>query len=461
MLQPRKISYLCFLAILLSISSCKKDPVIDDSIPDEVYAGGKTTVFSSSADAFNLPLNNLDAEGAKKHTTSDRLFSQQFISAPAPKYGGLGPLFNQNSCESCHLRDGRGTIPTSLGENTGGLLMRLSIAGQNAHGGPNPVPGFGGQLQTRSILGTTPEAQLDYNEVQKIINFLDGYSVTLTHPEYSIADSYIPLPAGIMTSMRQAPPIMGLGLLEAIAERDILAKEDINDADGDGISGKANWVWGVLENKTMLGRFGWKAGNPSTRQQAADAANNDMGLTSSLFPNESCKGQSNCTDGLQEIFDINDSIVDLLTFYVQTIAVPATRNVTHPDYKSGKAIFSKIGCASCHTPSYTTSSHLMKELSFQKIFPYTDLLLHDMGEGLADNRPDYLADGREWRTSPLWGLGLTHIVNPKARFLHDGRAKTIEEAILWHGGEAESVTTKYKELTKKEREQLLFFLKSL
>ncbi|MCO5233184.1 MAG: hypothetical protein LC105_03105 [Chitinophagales bacterium] len=456
-----KLFSILLVGIILGLTSCKKDePNIEDN-SNEILAGGATTVFSSGADAYSFPLANFSPEGARIHSTADRLFSQQYISAPADKYGGLGPLFNQNSCLSCHVRDGRGTIPTTYGDNTTGLLMRLSIAGENLHGGPNPVPGFGGQLQTKAIFGVEPEAQLDYAEVQEIVKYLDGNSVLITKPIYTISNSYIPLPSGVMTSMRQAPPVFGLGLLEAISQSAILAREDIDDLDGDGISGKANWVWGVVENKKVLGRFGWKAGNPSTLQQSADAANNDMGLTSSFFPKESCDGQSNCVKGLQIEHDIQDSIVNLLSFYVQTLAVPAARNTSQSDYKSGKAIFLKLNCSGCHTPSYVTSNHVVKELSQQKIFPYTDLLLHDMGDGLADNRPDNLANGKEWRTAPLWGLGLTQIVNPKARFLHDGRAKTIEEAILWHGGEAENAVMKFKELTKKEREQLLYFLKSL
>ena len=452
--------WLGLLSLIILISSCKKDDTVVDKI-DESLLGGKTTVQVTGQNAFDFPLNNLDAEGIRKHAMGDQLFSQQFITAPADEFGGLGPIYNQNSCISCHLRDGRGNIPTALGENTGGLLMRLSIPGSGIHGEPLGAPGFGGQLQTRAIYGVEPEGQLDYQEMQEIITFLDGSQTSLTKPTYTVVNSYIPLPAQTMFSARQAPPIIGLGLLEAIPEQDILVHQDIDDRDGDGISGKANYVWDIAKSQTVLGRFGWKANSPNVRQQAADAANHDMGLTSSLFPNEQCQGQSNCNQGLQNVVDLNDENLSLLEFYFQTVAVPAARNTKTPEFQSGKKIFSKIGCGSCHTPSYTTGAHSIPALSNQKIFPYTDLLLHDMGEGLADHRPDYLANGSEWRTSPLWAIGMAQVVNPNARFLHDGRAKTIEEAILWHGGEAENVKLNYTKLSKKERDDLLFFLKSL
>lgn len=453
-------SWLYAGVVTLSLYSCKKDdpaPVTDE----ERLSGGATTIFSSGADAYSYPLANLDAKGVAEHLIADKLFSQQFVTAPAAKFGGLGPVFNQNSCVSCHTRNGRGSVPTALGDNTTGLLLRLSIDGVNSFGGPLAVPEFGTQLQTKAIYSGTPEGQLAYSEVQEIIKFLDGEVVMLTKPTYSIASSYLPLSIPILTSARQAPAIFGLGLLEAINESDILSQEDISDADGNGISGKANMVWDIIKGRNVLGRFGWKANNPTAHQQAADAAFQDMGLTNSFFREEQCNGQANCNIGLQADLDIHDTIVNMMAFYFQTVAVPAARNITHPEYLAGKKLFTKIGCASCHKPSYTTGIHSITALSNQKIFPYTDLLLHDMGEGLADNRPDFKATGMEWRTPPLWGIGLAQIVNPNAGFLHDGRAKTLEEAILWHGGEAENVKISYTRLTKKEREQLLYFLKSI
>jgi len=449
-----------YLVLVWSAYACKKDERIPAD-QEDLLSGGATTIFSTGPDAFSFPLANLDADGIAQHLVADKLFSQQFVTAPAIQFGGLGPLFNQNSCVSCHTRNGRGSVPTVSGDNTTGLLLRLSLAGMNVHGGPLEVPGFGTQLQTKALYGGTPEGQLDYSEVREIIRFLDGNTASLTKPAYTVVNAYLPLPPGVLTSPRQAPPIFGLGLIEAINERDILAKEDIYDRDGDGISGKANMVWDILKGKAVLGRFGWKSNNPTAVQQAADAAFQDMGLTSSFFTSEQCNGQTNCNQGLQTGPDIDDGILNMLAFYFQTVAVPAARNTTQADFSAGKNLFTKIGCAKCHTPDYTTGMHAIKVLSYQKIFPYTDLLLHDMGEKLADNRSDFLADGQEWRTPPLWGIGLAQIVNPKARFLHDGRALTIEEAILWHGGEAENAMQSYTRLTKKEREQLLYFLKSI
>jgi CxxC motif-containing protein (DUF1111 family) len=184
-------------------------------------------------------------------------------------------------------------------------------------------------------------------------------------------------------------------------------------------------------------------------------------LTNSLFPNENCNGQSNCNSGIQEKLDLEDDLLDLLNFYVETVAVPATRNTSNKNYIAGREIFTKLKCSSCHVPSYITSSHPIAALTNQKIFPYSDFLLHDMGDGLADNRTEFDANGQEWRTPPLWGLGLVKIVNSKTSFLHDGRASTIEEAILWHGGEAEKSQKDYLKLSKQERDQLIFFLNSL
>lgn len=450
------------ISFCLIISSCKKDNDEINSGDDyEAYSGGETTIFSSGPTAFNFPSNNLDAAGLQKHLDADKAFSQKFVTAPSINFGGIGPIFNQNSCESCHVRNGKGIIPSIDGDNGSGALMRLSLPGYSPTDGNIPVPEFGFQLQTKSIFGETPEGTLSSNQIEQIVQFLDGSSVTISKRDYKIVNPYKPLPENVHTSFRTAPAIFGLGLVEAIAAADILKYADPNDLDNDGISGKANSVYDVQTKKMVLGKYGWKAGQPTTKQQSANAAVNDMGLTNSLFPEEACKGQANCNSGTQEKLDLEDDLLNLLNFYVETVAVPATRNIKHKDFTAGKMIFTKLKCSSCHVPSYTTSSHPIKELTSQKIFPYSDFLLHDMGEGLADNRTEFDATGQEWRTAPLWGLGLTQIVNSNAKFLHDGRANTIEEAILWHGGEAEKSQKEYLKLSKTEREQLLFFLNSL
>lgn len=445
----------------LLIPSCAPDEEVTPQLPESVWAGGETTIFSSGPDAFTFPLANLDEAGISRHFLSDAAFGQQFVSAPAEQFGGIGPLFNQNSCEGCHVRNGRSAPPQFEGDPASGLLLRLSVAGAGTHGEPLPVPGFGGQLQHKAIFGVQPEGTISRTETTEIVEYLDGQSVSLVKPAYFIGNPYTALPGGVLVSARNAPPVHGLGLLEAIPEVDILALADEQDANGDGISGKPNWVWEVLGQTIALGRFGWKAEQPTAAQQSADAAHNDMGLTNHYFPEETCAGQPNCEEGLQTTLDIDAETIDLFTFYFQTLAVPARRNADDEEVAWGSELFEQANCSGCHVPKYTTGPHPIDALSGQTIYPYTDLLLHDMGEGLADNRPAFSADGREWRTPPLWGIGLTQVVNSKAAFLHDGRAKTLEEAILWHDGEAAASKEAFRTFSQAERQALVAFLKSL
>lgn len=449
------------LCLVLIYAACQKEKEIIPDPSQGGLAGGETTIFSSGPDAFTFPLANLDQKGLDEHFLADGAFGQHFVSAPAVQFGGIGPLFNQNSCESCHIRNGRGTIPQFEGDPNTGLLLRLSVAGVGEYGGIIPVPGFGGQLQEKAIFGVTPEGKVSKTEVEEIVRYIDDRQVKLTKPAYAISEPYMSLPPDILISPRVAPPVHGLGLLEAIPAEDILALADGADADEDGVSGKPNMVWDVLKQEMAIGRFGWKAEQPSAGQQAADAAHNDMGLTNLYFPDEHCDGQINCQDGLQSVKDADNETTDLFAFYFQTLAVPAQRNAEDPQVISGRRLFAEANCTACHTPKHVTGSHEIAALSNQTIFPFTDLLLHDMGEGLADNRPTYAANGREWRTPPLWGLGLTQVVNSKATFLHDGRAKTLEEAILWHGGEAEASKEDFRMMSKSERDDLIAFLNSL
>lgn len=443
------------------IASCTPDDVTTVVVPDSVYAGGETTIFSEGPDAYTFPLANLGSDGMQRHLDADGAFGQQFVTAPATRYGGLGPIYNQNSCASCHVRNGRGSIPQFEGDRSTGFLLRLSIPGVGNNGGIVPAPGFGGQLQDRAIYGEISEGTVARTEVYVTETYADGTTVTLVKPTYYIANPYAPLPADLRISPRNAPAVHGLGLLDAIAEADILANADENDADGDGISGKPNMVWDVLAEATRLGRFGWKAEQPTAGQQAADAAHNDMGLTNFYFPNEQCLGQNNCNEGLQTELDMDDETTRLMAYYFETLAVPAQRDYNNGDVIKGRGLFAKLNCVACHTPKHVTGFHDIPELANQTIYPYTDLLLHDMGENLSDNRPTYLANGNEWRTPPLWGIGLAQVVNPKATYLHDGRANTLEEAILWHGGEAENAKNAFKALSAKERDQLIAFLMSL
>lgn len=394
------------------------------------------------------------------HLEGDAAFEATFVTAPASVNAGLGPVYNNNSCVSCHARDGRGR-PPGPGENIASMLFRVSAPGQNAHGGPLDLPGFGTQLQERSVFGIEPEGSVSIAYTDSTASFADGTQYKLRVPRYSMRSAYRPTDASMMLSPRVAPPVFGLGLLEAISETTILSFADESDANGDGISGRPNRVRDIRSGSTALGRFGWKAGAPSLLQQAAAAYHDDMGITTSLFPVEACHGQPQA-DGRTDDPELGDKELEATVYYTQTLAVPARRNINDADVRRGETVFREAGCTGCHRASMTTGALAgVPEVSGQRIAPYTDLLLHDMGEALADGRPDYIADGREWRTPPLWGIGLTQIVNGHTYFLHDGRARNLLEAVMWHGGEAERSREHVRKLPAGDRMALLRFLESL
>lgn len=283
----------------------------------------------------------------------------------------------------------------------------------------------------------------------------------LKKPTYSLIDTYIPFPSNGLLSPRIGSPVFGLGLLEVIPENYILQNQDINDANGDGISGKANYVFDAVSGTTKIGRFGWKANTATILEQCAGAYNGDMGITTYLKPIETGFGQSNGEDGLGDDPELADNILQRVALYCKTLAVPAPRDITDNNVRRGAKIFEQLDCAKCHIPKMQTGSSSISVLANQTIFPYSDMLLHDMGDDLADNRTDFLASGNEWKTRPLWGIGLTNVVNNHTNFLHDGRAKNITEAILWHGGEAQNSKNKFKQLSTKDRNDLLKFINSL
>jgi CxxC motif-containing protein (DUF1111 family) len=394
------------------------------------------------------------------HAVGDGAFSATFVSAPAPVRPGLGPIFNNVSCTACHIADGRGK-PPATGEQISSLLIRLSIPGTDEHGGPLAVPGFGIQLQQRAIFGIQPEASVVITYTEQSGQFEDGTTYSLRNPTYALVNVYQPLPPNVMISPRVAPPVFGLGLLEAIPEDEILSHADESDINSDGISGKPNYVWDVVNQKKVIGRFGWKANNPTLLQQSAGAYNQDMGISNFVFPQDNSYGQTQGESNV-EGYEVSDSLLTSVVFYIRSLAVPARRNADQEDVLRGKELFQTSQCSSCHVPRTRTKTDVaFPEISSQVIFPYTDLLLHDMGPDLADNRPDFDASGHEWKTPPLWGIGLTTIVNGHNNFLHDGRARSLSEAILWHGGEGESAKQAYKKMNKSDREALIKFLESL
>ncbi|WP_367988780.1 di-heme oxidoredictase family protein [Vibrio sp. NTOU-M3] len=440
----------------------------------EVKSGGNTTVKKEGPNAFSLPSANLPMSKRLDFSVGNSFFRNPWVQAPASTDArdGLGPLFNTNGCQNCHIKDGRGHPPEENDLHAVSMLVRLSIPAMTPEqkkafivDGVIPEPTYGGQLQDFALQDQTPEGTIDIKYSDVPVTFADGTVVTLRKPHLTITNlGYGPMHPDTQFSARVAPPMIGLGLLESIPVQTLQNWADENDSDGDGISGKLNRVWDVQTKNFSIGRFGWKAGQPTLMQQNAAAFNGDVGLTSRLFPNENCTAKQSICDELPNggSPEVSDKILKFVEFYSQHLAVPSRRNMDDPQVQFGQKLFSQSGCESCHKSSVTTAKREdLPALSEQRIHPYTDLLLHDMGPGLADERPEYLANGQEWRTAPLWGLGYTQEVNGHTYFLHDGRARNVLEAVLWHGGEAEAAKQKVLKFNQKERDALVAFLSSL
>ncbi len=429
-------------------------------------SGGETTVFDDSKDAFARSAPNLTAQERAAFSVGNNFFNDNWVTAPASTEArdGLGPLFNAQSCSSCHSHDGRGQPPTKADDPELGLLLRLSVPDPSG-GAPQPDPVYGGQLQDRSINGVAKEGTIKITTDEVVGTYADGSTYTLQRPRYDIVDlGYGPPSPDLMVSPRVAPAVFGVGLLEAVPERDVVAAADPDDANGDGVSGRPNRVVDPATGQLALGRLGWKANVATVEAQVAGAFHGDIGIASDLVPGQECTGaQTACNGAISGgTPEIDQAKVGRVVFYDRTLAVPARRHVDDPDNRTGAELFSSIGCAACHTTEMRTGSGgPIAALNDQTIRPYTDLLLHDMGEGLADDRPDGLATGTEWRTAPLWGIGLTKTVSRHTRFLHDGRARDLTEAILWHGGEAAGAQQRFRALSAEDRERLVGFLDSL
>ena len=451
----------------------------------EDLPGGAATARASTnnRNAFSHASGNLSFSNEFDFKIGNAMFRKLWVSSPASTRSsdGLGPLYNARSCQRCHLKDGRGHPPQANWpeDNAVSMFLRLSVPPQTDEhlrllneGRINvvPEPTYGTQLQDLAIQGHPGEGRMHISYKERQIRLADGTTVSLREPSYRITNlGYGPLHPDLMISPRVAPQMIGLGLLEAIPEAAILASADPDDRDGDGISGKSNRVWSRVHQKVVLGRFGWKAGMPNILEQSASAFAGDIGISSDLFPNPfgdctpaqtACKKAPHGESGGDP--EIKRSLMRLVAFYSRNLAVPRRRKPNDPGILAGKKLFHDTGCASCHRPSFTTGEGSPNaNLRNQKIWPYTDLLLHDMGDGLSDNRPEGRADGREWRTPPLWGIGLTKTVSDHTFFLHDGRARNILEAILWHGGEAKTSRDNFAKLSKQDRERLIAFVESL
>jgi CxxC motif-containing protein (DUF1111 family) len=442
---------------------------------DEELSGGENgTVFNTTRDAFAQAFDSITGEHEMQFFLGNSIFNRAWVTAPASvrDFDGLGPLFNATNCSACHFKDGRGHPPRSPDEALVGLLIRISVPGTDAHGGPKPEPNYGTQIEGNAIRGVPREAVVKITYQERPGEYADGEAFSLRKPHYAFGQlGYGPLAADVMVSPRVAPAMIGLGLLEAVPESTLEELADPDDEDGDGISGRINHVWSVKAKKTVVGRFGWKANQPTLEQQTTGAFQGDMGITTELFPEQECtEAEVECREARSgggaadepDAPEASPQFVAAVVDYAHNLAVPARRNWTDPEVVHGKHLFEDIGCGGCHVGRLETGTlEGFPELEHQTIRPYTDLLLHDMGEGLADHRPDYEADGREWRTAPLWGIGLVETVNSHQLFLHDGRARGLAEAVLWHGGEAQAARDAFVKLTKAERRALLAFLASL
>jgi CxxC motif-containing protein (DUF1111 family) len=427
---PLRLSAL-FLA--LGLSACDDAPRFTKAEPGEARSGGSATVRKTDQNAFSLPSANLPPSRRVDFSVGNSFFRNPWVIAPSTTTArdGLGPLFNTNACQNCHIKDGRGHPPTPDAANAVSMLVRLSIPDAPAYAkvieqlGVVPEPVYGGQFQDMAVPGVVPEGKVRVDYTPVPVRFKDGTEVELRKPTLNITQlGYGPMHPDTRFSARIAPPMIGLGLLEAIPEEAILANADAQAKEKNGIAGRPNRVWDDAQQKTVLGRFGWKAGQPNLNQQNVHAFSGDMGLTTSLRPIDDCTdAQTACKtapngNGPDGEPEVSDNILRLVLFYSRNLAVPARRDVNAPQVLAGKNLFYQTGCQSCHTPKYTTAANAAEpELANQVIRPYSDLLLHDMGDGLADNRTEFQASGRDWRTPPLWGIGLTEAVSGHTQFL--------------------------------------------
>jgi len=468
-LVKRAVRVLAVTAVVLTGLAFAED------IDDAALSAGTFTIAVFDEKAFSEPISVLSYKQHQRFMRGRQHFNQKWVVFPSLGGDwGLGPTFITDRCSGCHIGGGRGPVPASPDEQLMAVLVRLSIPGVDDNGGPKPHPNYGDQIQNQGLMGQHKDSTflgervrqeadvyIDWENVEA--SFDDGEKIVLRKPNLRIENlNFGPLESDVMYSLRMAQPVFGLGLLEAIPESDILALAEQQKAAG--FNGRPNYVWDGLNEKISLGRFGWKANQPSIKQQIAAAFNGDIGVTSSLIENENCPPvQADCAaqppGNNPELIDIN---WDELVFWTQALAVPARRNVNDADFLRGENIFVEAKCAVCHIPELRARKiEALPQTEGQLIRAYTDLLLHDMGEELADHRPEFKASGRDWRTQPLWGIGLSETVSGPLALLHDGRARTVTEAILWHGGEAKVSREAFRSMTKADRDALLKYVESI
>lgn len=482
------------IGFTILLSTCGSRALQEDPFETQAYPGGQGSTSSFPFVSFLKPMSNIPDIEKSIFYAGQALAKQPWVKAPTVTFArdGLGPLYNARSCLGCHKKGGRGRINESTSDTSEhivlmGPVLRVSVPGNDPFHGVVPESVYGDQLQTQSTalshqlsgsINTNklsrftepqPEASIHLQWLNKESVYPDGQTILLRYPKVTLKNlAYGPLQTNAMLSLRNAPPLLGLGLIELIAQQDIAALEDPVDFNRDHISGRLNWVWDVDKAQMVPGRFGLKANRPANlRTVTAAAFSADIGISNPLFPSQPCtKTQTLCLNAAhgndQGGVELPLKLLDLVADYSRNLGVPKRSLKKIKRTVEGKLLFEQVGCQQCHTARFVTQeSTRLPHLSKQIIFPYSDFLLHDMGPALADGRPDFNAMGAEWRTAPLWGVGLSNRVNGANNFLHDGRARTIEEAVLWHGGEAIQIKNKFMHLPKKKRLQLLGFVESL
>jgi CxxC motif-containing protein (DUF1111 family) len=464
------------LAALIAGASVQAGDAADPAPADPALTAGTFTIQRFDQMAYSEPAPVLTVKQRQTFMVGRNVFHRKWAAVVSLNGDwGLGPTFNATQCSECHVRDGRGSPPASASEQPVAQFVRLSLPGREETGGPKPHPNYGDQIQNRALQGQNVdlaygiepipvEADLYLEWEERVVSLADGEQVALRRPKLRIENlGFGPLGEDVMISIRNTQALIGLGLLDAVAEQTIL---DIASKQKErGLNGRANTVWDAINRRPALGRYGWKANQPSLKQQVAAAAIGDMGVASRLYPDQNCPPvQTICRRELPgNVPEIVNHELDALEFWLRGLAVPARRNATEPLVQRGEALFERAGCAACHLPELRTAAQFppLPQLADQTVRAYTDLLLHDMGDELADGRPDFLAGPRDWRTAPLWGLGLSSVVNGSTALLHDGRARNPTEAILWHGGEAQTSRDAFRNMPKADRAALVAFLESI
>ena len=458
---------LALLLALLAQTATSAPPTADG---DECFWNPVTRLCTPDNMLYAQPVDGLDAQQLKRFDDGLRQFRAPWTVFPrADGAWGLGPYFHANACTGCHVNFGRGLVDEQGNKPVFQQLVRLSVAREGRGDIIDPHPAYDHQLQPFSIFGPTPdpmsgEADVRITWQSEIVVLADGSEVRLRKPVLDISNlKFGALDARVMTSLRNTPPLFGLGYLEAVSEQDILELAAMQKRLG--YHGHPNYVADDSTGKRRLGRFGWKANQPSISQQVAAAHLGDMGITSSLYPDDDCTAkQVQCMDTTYKRGqpDLDDASWHAVNLFMAATEAPPQRKRNDVTVQRGGKLFRDIACAVCHVPELKAGKYPpLPAIEGERFHAYTDLLLHDMGAALADGRPDFDASGREWRTAPLWGLGLSARVNGSSDLLHDGRARNVMEAILWHGGDAQKSRDAFARLKRDDREALIAFVNSL